>query len=112
MAKQEKETKSEPKKVMRKPRDLGQVLKGDQTPQFNSLKNADLLHQTFVIQSMRWSNGDFGEFAIVNIEQKGKRNTWLAGSSMVVPQLHEIENDLPVRVKLAKQGRTFYLTNP
>lgn len=112
-----KKTKAQPKKEikvkeMQKVKKLSALVPLQKPEDVKSKKNEYMLGKTFVIESIRFLDGQNGKFAVCDITYNGQRDSWITSAMFVMPQLERIIGETPVQVKLDKSGRSFFLTDP
>lgn len=112
-----KKTKAQSKKEievkkMQGVKKLSQLVPLQKPEDVKSKKNEYMLGKTFVIESIRFLDGQNGKFAVCDITYNGQRDSWITSAMFVMPQLERIVGETPVQVKLDKSGRSFFLTDP
>lgn len=110
-----KMAKKEPKvevKKMKGIKKLSELVPLQKPEDVKSKKNEYMLGKTFVIEGVRFLDGQNGKFAVCDITYNGQRDSWITSAMFVMPQLERIAGETPVQVKLDKSGRSFFLTDP
>jgi len=76
----------------------------------DQIKWSDLINKEFVVRDFFLLQSSFDpnkDYAMLQIELDGKPYTTTTGSTVIMKQLKEIEEHLPVKVKLRKQKRYY-----
>jgi hypothetical protein len=97
---------------MEKIKDFKDVYEGPKTFEGNKVEFAEVLDKTIVVKDFaelpsKYTNGNF---VVIQAELDGKIITFHTGGKVLVKQLNEIKDKLPVRVTITQpDGKKYYI---
>lgn len=72
----------------------------------------DVLDETIVVISFTPITTSYGDAKLADIVLNGERKTCLMGGTVLVKQLDEVEEKLPLKAKIVKEGRYYQFVAP
>jgi len=74
------------------------------------VKVADILGKEIVIERFYTTEGDMGEYAVVEALLDGEPIRFSTGGMVLLPVLKGVEDELPLRTTIVREGRTLVFT--